>query len=196
VRLDTIIVADAAANAGGKLSILGAWTTLLRPPSFPWSEPFAVVVRAFLDEEDYGSEQLIEIQIESPDGTHNSVARFEVGLEMLEVGRQAAVEGEQHALVATGTMYGYQFVPGVHYIVVAFNGEEVGRYPLPVVQADEGYSSVARYLVVPRSVLIRDRGSPTSATLLGGRWKQTSIEPCPPRPKSNSVVHSTSRMSV
>jgi Family of unknown function (DUF6941) len=137
MRLDTIIVADAAAHAGGKLSILGAWTTGFRPPSLPWSEPFSVVVRAFIDEEDYEQSQAVDIAIEGPGGATGFPSHFEINSAQLEQTRPDTVAGEQHAVVLTTTQIGFQFLEaGLYEVVVRFNGEEVGRYPLPVAPAE------------------------------------------------------------
>ena len=136
MRLDTVIVADAAAQAGGKLSILGAWTTRLRPQTFPWSEPFSVIVRAYLDEEDYERPQAVEIVVEGP-AARGMSSRFEPDVAQLQEGRAKTVEGEQHAIVFTTTQYGFQFLePGLYEVVVRFDSNEVARYPLPVVPAD------------------------------------------------------------
>jgi hypothetical protein len=137
MRLDTIIVADAAAQAGGKLSILGAWTTRLSPAQFPHAEPITVVTRAFLDPEDFGAPHHIEVVWEGPDGVQVGLpARFDLEPAFLENARVQAVEGETLGVIVTSTAMNAQFPrPGLYQVVVRFDGAEVGRYRLPVVGA-------------------------------------------------------------
>lgn len=140
MRLDTIIVADAAATAGGKLSILGAWTTRLTPPTFPWSEPISIIVRAFIEEnerdDDPESPRRVTVSIEGPSGVELGQSEFRVSPGTFDSVRRAAIEGEAHAIVFTSSHYGMEFTgPGLFDVVVRFDGEEAGRYPLAVAEA-------------------------------------------------------------
>jgi hypothetical protein len=138
MRLDTIIVADAAAQAGGKLSILGVWTTRLSPAQFPHAEPsISVVVRAFVDDEDFGADHLIEVVWEGPDGVQVGMpSRFDIPRAYLDNARAQTVEGETLAFVVTSTVMGAQFPrPGLYHVVVRLDGAEADRYALPVVGA-------------------------------------------------------------
>jgi hypothetical protein len=136
LRLDTIIVADAAAQAGGKLSILGAWTSRLTPTTFPWTEPsLSVVVRASLEDEDYERDHDVSIGVEGPDGQAGMPSQFHLDRSDLQAMRAALVPNEQHAVVLASTFMGATFKSaGLYHVVVRFDGKEVGRYPLPVIE--------------------------------------------------------------
>jgi hypothetical protein len=139
MKLDTIIVADAAALAGEKLSILGAFTTHLAPKAFPWSEPsLAIIVRAFLEDGDYERNHVVGVALEAPSGAVVSGSPFNINGSSLKAQRNELAEAEQHAVTLTVTLLGAAFPePGLYHVVVSSNDVELGRYPLPVLASSQ-----------------------------------------------------------
>lgn len=96
-----------------------------------------MVVRTFLDPDDFESDHSIRLRLVGPDGSL-VVPPMEQTVErsQLQPLLPAAVEGEQHALQMTFVLGGVTFpTAGLFEFALDVGGEAVGRYPLPVILA-------------------------------------------------------------
>jgi hypothetical protein len=135
VRFESLILAQAASEAGGRLNILGAGITRFSPPQFPWQEPsLTLVVRARLEEQDFGEDHTVEIRIVGPEGSFViPPLQASIPADALEETRARALEGELQFLQFVAGMSGVPFATsGVYEFVVNIDGEEVTRYPVVV----------------------------------------------------------------
>jgi hypothetical protein len=135
MRLDTLILADSANEAGGKLNILGAGITRLTPPVLPWSQVVTLIVRAILEPDDFELDHTVRVLLLDP---HDSplLPPFDMtfGPDDLRPIRERTVEGETTTAQLLFVMQGARInEAGTHQFVVEFDGHEVGRMPLPVV---------------------------------------------------------------
>jgi hypothetical protein len=137
MRLDFLLIADAASEAGGKLYIHGAGITRLEVPTFPWAQPLSLVARFVLeDEADARLPHGFSFQVVSPSGEDVLPPLVaELNPTAMESGA-GLVEGEQRFAQILLNMHTLQLDrPGVYQLVVSVDGREVGRMTLPVVGA-------------------------------------------------------------
>jgi hypothetical protein len=139
MRLVAVIVADAAAQSGGKLSILGAWLTRFTPPRFPWSEPITVVVRVFVDDDDNDRPHTVSIVFRGPVGGLLIPTEFHIEPGQIEQMLGDPLDEEQRAVTFVATQLGMQFTgPGVLKIVISIDGESVCEYPVVIAEPASG----------------------------------------------------------
>jgi hypothetical protein len=68
MELETILLADAASTAEGKLYVHGGGLTRLTPPMLPWLHPQITVVLIFrTDEADLGQTRRLQLTLTAPD---------------------------------------------------------------------------------------------------------------------------------
>lgn len=137
MRLDFLLLADAATEAGGKLYIHGAGITRLQVPNFPWAQPLSLIARFVLESEaDAAAERHFSFQVVDPSGNELLPPLTATLHPKDATSGERVVEGEQRYLQVILNMHTLQLItPGIYQLVVDVNGREVGRMSLPVVGA-------------------------------------------------------------
>ena len=130
MKLEWLIVADAAQIADGKLYLLGGgWTVLTVNTGFPVVKPLAVAVAFSVPWEETNQRQKVEIEIADEDG--QTLARLDGAV---EVGRPPGIPHGQDQRVQVPLEALLQFPrPGTYVVMVRIDGEEVGRTTFNVI---------------------------------------------------------------
>jgi hypothetical protein len=69
IRLDLVLLADAASAHAGKLFIHGGGVTRITPPHVPWIHPqLAVVIRLAAEREDFLEPHEVALSLQNPEG--------------------------------------------------------------------------------------------------------------------------------
>jgi hypothetical protein len=132
MRLETLIMADNAAAAEGKLYLHGAGISRITPPQIPWPHPMlSFVIRLEAHSmEDFLAPHELTLAIEDPDGGLLLPPRT---LTLMHNEPPALLEGEPLYANLVFTVAPILFVKeGLHTVKVELDGEPAAAVPLPV----------------------------------------------------------------
>jgi hypothetical protein len=132
MELETILLADAASTAEGKLYVHGGGLTRLTPPMLPWLHPQITVVLIFrTDEADLGQTRRLQLTLTAPDESL-AMPAFEQPIGPIQP-RAEPLPGEASRLQAVLNFSPVQFIrPGLYRFNVQVDDEPAGSMNLPV----------------------------------------------------------------
>ena len=133
IRVDCLLLADAAQEAGGRLYVLGGGWNRLRVADLPIQAPaLALAIRVVVPWHDTNQPLPITIQLEDPDGHRllSDPPRLN-----LTVGRPPGLApGAEQAVPLALSLAGFPLrVAGTHAFVVTHDGVELARTAFDVV---------------------------------------------------------------
>jgi hypothetical protein len=131
MRLDTFLLAEAAAGHEGKLFVHGGGITRIAAPVLPWTHPqLALVIRVAVDDEDREGSHEIGVRIEDPTGAPLAPP-FDFPVDVSEV---TSVQGEEAFINLVLTVSPLTFGrDGIHQVSVELDGRPARTLRLPVV---------------------------------------------------------------
>lgn len=130
MRLEWLILADAAEVLGGKLYLMGGgWDNLTISQSLPSERQMAIAASFRIPWHETNQRHTVEIEVASEDGAILAVINGQ-----LEVGRPPGVKQgqDQRSQVAFGLNAKFGAL-GTYVIVARVEGEEQGRVPFNVI---------------------------------------------------------------
>jgi hypothetical protein len=133
IRVDCLLLADAAQEAGGKLYVLGGGWNRLRVPELPARSPaIALAIRVVVPWPDTNQPIPLVVHLEDPDG--QPVVAEPPRLD-LRVGRPSGLEpGSDQVIPVAINLAGFPLrVAGPHAVVASLDGEELARTTFEVV---------------------------------------------------------------
>lgn len=132
MRLDALLIADAATAADGKLFIHGGGITRINPSRFPWGQSLAFVIHLVLDaDDDPGATHTLAIELRDPAGNHVIPAGAHT-LPPVEVYKAVPGEVLSYAIAATYTNVVFP-QEGLYEVRVLVDGVQLRDFPLPAV---------------------------------------------------------------
>ena len=133
IRVDCLLLADSAQEAGGKLYVLGGGWNRLRVPELPARAPaIALAIRVVVPWHDTNQPIPLVVQLEDPDG--QAILSEPPRLD-LRVGRPSGLEpGSVQAIPVAISLAGFPLrVAGPHAFVARLEGEELARTSFDVI---------------------------------------------------------------
>jgi hypothetical protein len=133
VRVDCLLLADAAQEAGGKLYVLGGGWHRLRVAELPTQAPaMALAIRVIVPWHDTNQPLPLEIQLEDPDGRRLLADPPRLNL---TIGRPPGLEsGAEQAIPLALTLSGFPLrLAGTHAFVATLDDVELARTTFDVV---------------------------------------------------------------
>jgi hypothetical protein len=135
MRLDCLLVADAAAALEGKLYIHGGGITRVTPPMFPWAQPMAFCIRLLPDEDDdLGVARKLALRMTDPGG-NSMLAGGE--FTMPPIDETVWLAGEERSVEISVTVSNVVFPePGLFELELLIDGVRLKHLTLPVILAE------------------------------------------------------------
>lgn len=133
MRLDTVMIADHAVAAEGKLYISGGGITRINVPFVPFAVPVLSIILRYKIETpgDRGRHEL-EMQLETPSGAR-LLPEGPMGIDPIPKPPNLA-PGEEQYVQAVFSLGGVPIIEvGLHTLTVAWDGEQLREFKIPVV---------------------------------------------------------------
>lgn len=137
MKPESVIIAEAVSESGGRFHVLGGGITRFTPPRVPWVEPgMGLIVRLALEQEDVGEDRAVRLAVLDPEGRQVVELMAVIEAEQIRARLDQALPGETSTLqlVARFGSVGFR-LEGIYEVLVESNGVEVARSSFPVVVA-------------------------------------------------------------
>jgi hypothetical protein len=131
MKLETMMLADAATAFEGKLFVQGGGLTRITAPELPWTQPQVVLVLRFqMAKKDWDVDHEFELAIDGPDG--EMVPRTRIAIPRPRRPNKL-IPGEHHYLHSTITIASLRFTsPGIYNFRLWLGGEPIRTLPIAV----------------------------------------------------------------
>jgi hypothetical protein len=132
MKLDALILADAATVVGDKYFVHGGGFTRYEVPRLPAPIPFSALVRFLVDESDFDKEHSLRLTLTGPAGIPN-IEPVEIGAVYPSPDADDLVEGQQLFMQFALAVPAVALLAGIYHFELALDGKLLRDVPLPVV---------------------------------------------------------------